>query len=164
MGEGNNGGGQNGAPGGNGGTGWMGGTTPGGRSTVAPGAVNSFAAQAVNAKYGYPNSSLDDAVLNGIDTLFNQRYKPAQEFKGHPELQQQFYNDYKDQMLRGLHTRPGGAIDPQLAARVLFPGQDEQQVNSPTPLGRMCSSPSFSTAISKTVSPPEMGHSIPPDR
>jgi hypothetical protein len=127
MGEGNNGGGQNGAPGGNGGTGWMGGTTPGGRSTVAPGAVNSFAAQAVNAKYGYPNSSLDDAVLNGIDTLFNQRYKPAQEFKGHPELQQQFYNDYKDQMLRGLHTRPGGAIDPQLAARVLFPGQDEQQ-------------------------------------
>ena len=109
------------------GGGVSGGNIPGGKNTIAPGAANSYAAQAVNAKYGYPNSSLDDAVLSGIDTIFNQKYKPQLEFKGNPELQQKYYNEFKDEMIKRLHSGPGGAIDPQLAARVLFPGQDEQQ-------------------------------------
>jgi hypothetical protein len=120
-----NGGSTGGNPAGQPGTGTAGGTTPGGKTTVYPGAINSTTAQAVNARYGYPNSSLDDAILNGIDTLFNQKYKG--ELGGDPQAQAKFYGEYRDQMLKSLHSRPGKGIDSQLAARVLFPGQDEQQ-------------------------------------
>jgi hypothetical protein len=93
--------------------------------TPVGGAPNSQASQSYNMKYGYPNSTLDDAINQNVDKLFAMKFRNV--YSGLPKQEAQAKERFRKALLDGIHTKPGKAIDTQLAARVLFPGQSVQQ-------------------------------------
>ncbi len=82
-------------------------------------------ARALNIRNGHPDSPMDDAILRGIEVMFNQHYKG--QFRDNPQMGKQYHDDYQKAILDKLHSSPGKALDTQLVARVLFPGQGQQQ-------------------------------------
>jgi len=90
-----------------------------------PGAVNSPEARAVNAKYGYGNSSMDDAIMEGVNRLFDSTYRAR--FKDNPKLEAEWRERFLKGALDHLHSMPGRELDTNLASRVLFPGDAEKQ-------------------------------------
>jgi hypothetical protein len=93
--------------------------------TPVGGAPNSQASQSYNMKYGYPNSTLDDAINQNVDKLFAMKFRNT--YGGLPQLEAQAKERFRKALLDGIHTKPGKAIDTQLASRILFPGQAVQQ-------------------------------------
>jgi hypothetical protein len=97
--------------------------TPGqAKGSQDPGQFITPQARSAAIKYGYKPTPMDDKILQGIEKLFIREYSGT--LSPAPEVQKQFHDRFAASILQELHTGPGGTLDTQKAARILFP-QDE---------------------------------------
>lgn len=82
-------------------------------------------AQSLALKYNYQPSGMDDAVLRGIDTLFQQNYRGR--YDENPQMGKEALERFRKGALDALHNQPGRALNTVTAAKVLFPGRAADQ-------------------------------------